>query len=422
MKNNVKRYVLLLAFGLTYGFMYTLPYMKFSFYDHMIAAMNVTNEQLGQLLSVYAMACTLSYLPGGWIADRFKPKTVLVVSSFANAALCFLFMLTYQNYTIATIIWILAAFTGGFAFWPALLKGIRLIGSEEEQGRMFGIFEALNGVASIIANFTVIYVLSIFADNLIIGFKSAVGVMGTLCAIAGVLLLVFFDESLIKSHAGEESSQINVKQFLEVFKQPGVWITSILMFGQVLFITGMSYLTPYSTSILGLSLTAAASIGAIRTYATRFIGGPLGGFVTDKVFKSASKGQLFSFGLCALTMGVFLILPPGQSHVLIIGLMLLIATALYMVKGPLYAVVPELKVPTAITGTALAVITLIGYLPDMFAHTLFGRWLDVYGDAGYNRIFISSIAMALFCMAVAFVGIKIANKQKQKQQSESSAD
>lgn len=413
---NIKRYLLLFAFGLTYGFMYTLPYMKYSFYDHMIAAMGVTNEQLGQLLSIYAIACTLSYLPGGWIADKVKPKTILVVSSFVNGALCFLFMLTYQNYTMAMAIWAAVAFTGGFAFWPALLKGIRLIGSEEEQGRMFGIFEAFNGAASIVVNFIMIYVLSIFADNLIIGFKGAVAVMGSLCVLAGILLLVLFDEKLMVSTSKEDSQKIDFKQFLDVFKLPGVWITAILMFGQVAFITGMSYLTPYSTSVLGLSLTAAATIGAIRTYGIRFIGGPLGGFVSDNVLKSACKGQVLSFGLCALTLGIFTILPPGQSNVVLVVLMLMIATALYMVKGPLYAVVPELRVPKAVTGTALAVITLIGYLPDMFAHKLFGRWLDLYGDAGYNRIFVSTIGMAIICMAVAFIGVRLSTKYKKQKQ------
>ena len=36
---NVKRFLLLFALGIAYGFMYVMPYMKSSFYDQMIAAM-----------------------------------------------------------------------------------------------------------------------------------------------------------------------------------------------------------------------------------------------------------------------------------------------------------------------------------------------------------------------------------------------
>lgn len=413
MDKKIKRLLVLFALGLTFGFMYTLPYMSRTFYDQMIAAMGVTNEQLGSLLSIYAMACTLSYLPGGWIADKFKPKTVLVVSSFGNAALCFFFMLTYKSYAMAKLVWFGAALTGGFAFWPALMKGIRLLGDEEEQGRMFGIFEGFNGVASLLINFIMIFVLSIFADDLLLGFKGAVATMGILCVISGVLLLVLLDNKSSYGGSEDESSKINVKEFLSVFKMPAVWIVAVLMFGQVTFIAGMSYLTPYSTNVLGLSLTLAASIGAIRTYATRFIGGPLGGFVQDNVFKSASKGQAFSFLLCILAMSSFLIIPSG-NNVLLIIMMFITAIALYMVKGPMFAVISELRVPTSVTGTALAIITLLGYLPDMFVYKMFGSWLDTYGDAGYSRIFIYTIGISAVSLITALIAVRLSAKYREQ--------
>ena len=60
-KNNVKRFLLLFALGVAYGFMYVMPYMKSSFYDQMIAAMGCTNAQLGSLMTYYTIALTASY-------------------------------------------------------------------------------------------------------------------------------------------------------------------------------------------------------------------------------------------------------------------------------------------------------------------------------------------------------------------------
>ena len=128
---NVKRFLLLFALGIAYGFMYVMPYMKSSFYDQMIAAMGCTNAQLGSLMTYYTIALTISYLPGGWIGDKFSPKPVLLLSIFGQAALSFLFMFTYQSYTMAVIVWLLMALTGGFAFWPAIMKGIRMTGTDE---------------------------------------------------------------------------------------------------------------------------------------------------------------------------------------------------------------------------------------------------------------------------------------------------
>lgn len=104
---NVKRFLLLFALGIAYGFMYVMPHMKSSFYDQMIAAMGCTNAQLGSLMTAYCICCTVSYLPGGWIGDKFNPKPVLLISIFGQAALSFLFMFTYKSYTMAVIIWLL---------------------------------------------------------------------------------------------------------------------------------------------------------------------------------------------------------------------------------------------------------------------------------------------------------------------------
>ena len=52
---NVKRFLLLFALGIAYGFMYVMPYMKSSFYDQMIAAMGCTNAQLGSLMTAYCL-------------------------------------------------------------------------------------------------------------------------------------------------------------------------------------------------------------------------------------------------------------------------------------------------------------------------------------------------------------------------------
>jgi sugar phosphate permease len=415
LNKNIKRLLLLFALGLAYGFMYTLPYMSRTFYDQMIAAMGVTNAQLGSLLSIYALACTLSYLPGGWIADKFKPKTVLIFSVFGNAALCFLLMMTYKNFLMVKFVWFGVALTGGFAFWPALLKGIRSLGTDEEQGKIFGIFEGMNGLASLLINFIMIYVLSLFADDLLLGFKGAVATMGILCIIAGILIIILFDEKLTYGTGEEEDApKLNAKGFIQVLKLPAVWIVAIMMFAQVTFIAGMSYLTPYSTNVLGLSLAIAGSIATLRNYATRFIGGPIGGYVSDTMLKSASKGQVLSLSLCAISMALLLLIPAG-STALIVGVMFFVAISLYMAKGPLYAVVSELNVPTAVTGTALAIITIIGYLPDMFVYTMFGNWLDTYGDAGYNRIFIFTIAVTAVSVVVALVSANLAAKYRKEE-------
>lgn len=404
--------MLLFALGIAYGFMYVMPYMKSSFYDQMIAAMGVTNEQLGALMTYYTIALTISYLPGGWIGDRFKPKPVLLISIFGQAALSFLFMFTYESYTMSVIIWLLMALTGGFAFWPAIMKGIRMTGTDEEQGRMYGIFEALNGLASLVLSFIMLGIMAIAgAGDLISGFKKALACMGALSLLSGVLVLILMPKNSAYGVSEAEASQkITLKDYISTFKIPGVWIMSILVWCYVTISAVASYLTPYSTSVLGMSATLAASIGTIRTYGCRLVGGPLGGYLADKAFHSVSKEQVLGQAACIVTLLLFIIVPSGVNSVILVIMLLLVGVAMFLCKGTYFSVQPELGIPTNVSATAVAIATMIGYLPDMFVHTMFGNWIDAYGNAGYTRILIYGVVTGVLGLIGALLAVRQSKK------------
>lgn len=412
MSKNAKRFLLLFALGIAYGFMYVMPYMKSSFYDQMIAAMGCTNAQLGTLMTVYCISCTISYLPGGWIGDKFNPKPVLLVSIFGQAALSFLFMFTYTSYTMALIIWALMGLTGGFAFWPAIMKGIRMTGTDEEQGRMYGIFEALNGIASLLLSFIMIGVMAVVGgSDLITGFKSALAFMGGLSIVSGLLVLWLMPKDAAYGLTEEEKKKkITVKDYISAFKIPGVWIMAILVWCYVTISAVASYLTPYSTNVLGMSAAAAASIGTIRTYGCRLIGGPLGGIIADKGFKSVAKEQLLGQLACLVTIGAFLVLPGGTASGILIALLLLVGVSMFLCKGTYFSIQHEMGIPTHISATAVAIATFVGYLPDMFVHNMFGGWIDAAGDAGYTKILIYGVATAGLGVVAAIFAIIQAKK------------
>ena len=363
---NVKRFLLLFALGIAYGFMYVMPYMKSSFYDQMIAAMGCTNAQLGSLMTAYCICCTVSYLPGGWIGDKFNPKPVLLISIFGQAALSFLFMFTYKSYTMAVIIWLLMGLTGGFAFWPAIMKGIRMTGTDEEQGRMYGIFEALNGLASLLLSFIMIGVMAVVGgSDLITGFKSALAFMGGLSIVSGILVAILMPKDAAYGVSEEEKE--NQKK-----------------------ITFKDYV--------------------FRTYGCRLIGGPLGGYLADKAFKSVAKEQLLGQLACLMTIGIFLVLPGGTSGGLLVVLLLLVGIAMFLCKGTYFSIQPEMGIPTHISATAVAIATFVGYIPDMFVHTMFGNWIDAYGDAGYTKILFYGVGTAVLGVIAAVWAIAQAKK------------
>lgn len=70
-QSRVRRMLILflLAFGTTA--MYSLPYLKSSFYDPMQQALGLTHIEIGNLLSLYGLIGMFSYFFGGWVCGPF---------------------------------------------------------------------------------------------------------------------------------------------------------------------------------------------------------------------------------------------------------------------------------------------------------------------------------------------------------------
>ena len=80
----------------------------------------------------------------------------------------------------------------------------------------------------------------------------------------------------------EASERISFKGIGEVLKLPAVWIIAFVTFCNYVFTLSLYYFTPYATSILGATVTFAATLAAMKRWFSLF-GNVGGGFITDKV-------------------------------------------------------------------------------------------------------------------------------------------
>ena len=151
MNAKVKKYLTVMTLGLAGGSIYFLPYIKYIFYDAQIASMGITNTQSGLLLTMYTIGNMILYIPGGIIADKVSPKKALVISLLSTAALVYIYAFT-MNFQIAMVIWTALSFSTAFVFWSSLMKAVRIIGTEEEQGFMYGLYYACNGITAALTN------------------------------------------------------------------------------------------------------------------------------------------------------------------------------------------------------------------------------------------------------------------------------
>jgi len=90
------------------------------------------------------------------------------------------------------------------------------------------------------------------------------------------------------------------------------------------------------------------------------------------------------FGALLFATGII-----DQSATLLFFLsILIVATGVYAARSLYFAVMERGKIPLVLTGTAVGLISLIGYTPDIFAGPAMGYLLDANpGPTGHRHVF-----------------------------------
>ncbi|MBR0599150.1 MFS transporter [Sinanaerobacter chloroacetimidivorans] len=400
MESKKRKYLSILALSAAGGSIYLIPYIRYVFYDHQIAAMGITNQQLGLLTSIYAIGCMILYIPGGIIADKTSTKKCILISLASTTLLTVIYAFTL-GYTASLAIWFLFAFTTTFVFWGSLFKTIRLIGTAEEQGFMFGLYYMGNGITGAIVNSIAIWATG-FSEDMKSQFFNAVLIYAASTAVAAVLIWFLVKEDK------ERSKELKVNEFKlsqvgELIKNPTVWIFSIIIFAGYSIYSSTSYFTPYLTEVVGITPEESGVLSIFRTYLF-YILAPVSGILADKVFKSTSKWFMFLFIILAALFAGVLMIPEGTGVVFVSIYTLLPGMFGLALYGVVFSIANETRIPAAVMGTAVGIASIIGYTPDFFMATMFGTWLDNHGAGGYNYIFIFLAFVCLVgCVASFFV-------------------
>ena len=404
----MKTYLTIFFMGAAYALIYALPFVQNMFYDPLAEALGATNAQLGFLIAIFGIGNIVGAPVGGWIADKFNHKIIYLGALIGNAILCFLFAFNL-NYKFAVVIWIGLAVAALFAFYPAHVKIVRLLGDDDNQGQIFGLSEAAGGIGSIIINGVALWLFARAATE-IGGFKLAVIGYGVASIIIGVILYFLLDDAEKEEvPEGEMKSGLKVSDFVEVLKYPGTWFTGIAIFTIYTLYVSLYYFTPYVTDILGLSTVIAGQVAIIRTYVIRIFGAPLGGYVGDRMNSASKAVILAALGAIAVILTIMNV-PATTSSLVLVILSLLVSAFTYIGRANMFAVQTEVKIPEKFAATAAGITCAIGFSPDLFQFTLFGNWLDKFGDKGYDYIFIYTIAIMIVGIVNGIFSIKYRKK------------
>lgn len=414
---STRKWLSFLILSMTGGIVFQVGYIRYVFLEGTYNALNLSAQSYGNIISVYGAVAMVSYFFGGWFADKFSPK-LLVVLSMVGTGVVDLLIATAPGYFWTLVLHIVMAILGMALYWSALVKLISMLGGPEEQGRLFGFLEGVRGIVSTIVGFAGAWIVAKAAST-VIGVLWLIRIYGLLAIILGVLVwfLVYEDRS---AEALQSRSAVTPKQLLLAAKNPYTWLIGGTIMSIYCAYTLLGYFSPLLQHQFGLSAALIGVIGVVRSYVFQFVAGPVSGVVADKVAHSTPRFLRWMFVATIITVIIFLVLPRNNSMVWVaLVAMFLLTFAVFACRGVYWATVGEVETPEDERGGVIGLASGLAYLPDAFLPSLAAWWI---GDptaspavpehgGGYTTMFFFIIAMAV--LGIVLTTVTIARRRRE---------
>ena len=377
---------------------YILPYVLARvFRPTFLDVFNLTNLELGGLFSTYGIVAFFSYLYGGVLADRYSPRKLLSISLIFTS-LGGLIMMTYPSYFIMQLLFAYWGFTTVFIFWAPMLKATRAIGGVKMQGKTFSFLDGGRGIVASSIGLIGVLIFSILitkdVSSLTLSekqevFKYVIGASSLIVFIIGIVVYTY-----LKIELKDDEKIGNIKSLLKLAKLKSVWLISFIILCAYMGYKITDVYSLYASEVMFFDEINAARVGALQQYLRPIVCISVA-FFTDKngninniligFFVMMLGSILFASGLIRVSMNMLFFIS-----------LIIVATGTYAIRGLYFSVLKDGKIPYILSGTAIGLISMVGYSPDIFATPLYGYLLDNYpGIKGHQYVylilFISSI-------------------------------
>ncbi len=380
----------------------------------------LNNLELGIAFSVYGVVAMFAYFLGGPLADRFSAKKLMAIALFTTSLGGILLARTPP---LQVLMWLYGfwGLTTILLFWAALIRATREWGGDASQGKAYGVLDGGRGlVAALLASISV----AIFASLLPVDAAEAsleqrthaltqiIWIFTGFVVFAAGLVWIVVPEGKEK---GEVSTpkRLNLSGVKEVIRLPSIWLQAVIVLCAYAGYKGTDDFSLYAYDAFGYNDVAAARVGTV-SYWVRPFAAIAAGILGDRV--GISKVVLWSFvmliiGCLVIALGV---VPPGIYWLLVLTVA---GTSLgiYALRGIYFALFQEANIPLAITGSAVGLVSVLGFTPDIFMGPIMGYLIDRSpGALGHQHVFAVIAGLALVGAIATFVFRRLMLKERQK--------
>ena len=399
---NNKKFLILTLLILSGEFIYFLPYvLSRVFRPTFLDVFQLNNFQLGSLFSVYGVVALLSYIYGGVITDKYSPRKLMSSALFLTA-LGGLVLASYPSYQTLQILYGYWGFTSVFLFWGAMIKATRLWGGDNNQGKAFGFLDGGRGIVAAsmgsigVFVFTIVLTSDIKSASVLErqeAFRYVILLSSFMVAFIGLLVLIFL-RNMEDKNTNFELPLNTLTNIKGVLKNESIWLLMLIIMCAYVGYKVTDIYSLYASEVMLYDQIEAAEVGALQLYLRPIVCVAIG-LLADR-----TKNMFWIiFGFVTMLIGALIfsfgIIKPDMNFIFFLSLVIL-AVGTYSIRALYFAVLKEANVAFALTGTAVGIISVVGYSPDIFAGPIMGYLLDENpGIIGHQYVYFMLVIFSI---------------------------
>jgi len=238
-------------------------------------------------------------------------------------------------------------------------------------------------------------------------FRYVIYVSSAIVAIIGVI--VFFFLKTDKKSEVTTLDKITFQNIMTVLKLPVVWLLMIIILCAYVGYKITDIISLYAKDVMLYSEVDAAQTGTFLLFIRPLVGVGIG-FLADR-----SRGSIYlCFGFLLSIVGALFFasgILDENMDVLFFVSIIIIAVGVYAARVLYFAVMEEGRIPLALTGTAVGIISFIGYTPEIFAGPAIGYFLDAApGKEGHQQVFWMLTIFSAIGFIASYIFYRISKK------------
>lgn len=399
-KPAIHPYLTMAALVIVGELVFSLPFHVTRFFrPTYLDVFHLTNTELGDIFAIYGLVAMVSYLFSGIVADHFSARKLLATSMFATGLGGF-YLAQIPGPTELTFLFAYWGFTSIFLFWSALIKATREWGGALAQGRAFGMLDAGRGlVAAGTASIAVLLFQFFLPDegntyqheDQQAAMVAVIYLYSLLTLFAGFIILVFLADG---EHELSPSAKDYWQQIYPILGKRVIWLQAVIVLCAYCGFKGIDNYGLYAVAILNMNELEAAKFTSLLAY-IRPIAAIMAGILADRLM--ANKLILWMFILLLSSYTFLVILDIQMFHIYLLYLNIILTAGLvFGLRGIYFALLEEVGTVRNVTGLSVGVVSVIGFLPDIFFAPLAGRVLDANpGAQSFQHYFMLLTIFAL---------------------------